>query len=224
MSVPKIYNNYSNFATLFCKKGAYIMKKTISILLCAVLVISVAAGLSGCSGKTEMTDENITAAVETAQSALKEFDTDELSKYVDSKTLGIIIPFAEKKEAFRTLGKAMFENLSMEIVSIDAEKGTVTLSVINKDLSLEASAFAYDLKYNYSTTQLLTLLDNDDFINENLGTLIEKIGQAKMQEKPTEITLTVKQGKKNLMLVFDDESENAVSGGALGSITSAFGV
>ncbi|MBE6720275.1 MAG: hypothetical protein E7571_06445 [Ruminococcaceae bacterium] len=152
------------------------------------------------------------------------FDTENLNKFVDSSTLGVIIPFAEKKEAFRTLGKAMFKNLKMEVKSVDVENKTVTLEVINKDLALDAADFAYNLKYSYSTTQLLGMLDNDDFINKNLNPLIEKIDAAKMQSKSTEITLKIKEGKKNLVLVFDDKSEDAVSGGALSAIKSAFGV
>ena len=38
-----------------------------------------------------------------------------------------------------------------------------------------------------------------------------------------EITLDIEQGNKNLVLVFGDESENAVSGGALSAIKSIYG-
>lgn len=200
------------------------MKKIICAILSVALMSTAVLGLSACSGKAEVNEENILYAVEQADAALKDFDTENLNKFVDSSTLGVIIPFAEKKEAFRTLGKAMFKNLKMEVKSVDVENKTVTLEVINKDLALDAADFAYNLKYNYSTTQLLGMLDNDDFINKNLNPLIEKIDAAKMQSESTEITLKIKEGKKNLVLVFDDKSEDAVSGGALSAIKSAFGV
>ena len=171
-----------------------------------------------------MTEENVTETVEKAQTALKEFDTKALKKYVDSETLDVIIPIAEKREEFRTLGKAMFKNLKMEIKSIDLDKSTVTLEVINKDLMVEATAFAYSLKTNYSNAQLLTKVNDDEFINKNLNPLIEKIEGAKMKKEKTEITLTVKKAKRNLVLVFDTEGEDAVSGDALSAIKSVFGV
>ena len=199
------------------------MKRIISLLMCAVLLGSIACGFSGCAN-VEMTEENITETVEKAQTALKEFDTKALKKYVDSETLNVIIPIAEKKEAFQTLGKAMFKNLEMEIKSIDVAKSTVTLEVINKDLMVEATAFAYSLKTNYSNAQLLTKLNDDDFIDKNLSPLIEKIDNAKMKGEKTEITLTVKKAKRNLVLMFDSQGEDAVSGDALSAIKSVFGV
>ena len=200
------------------------MKKTISLALAAMLVLSVLFGFAGCSAKTEINEENITAAVTEAEAALKAFDTKKLNKYVDSKTLGVIIPVAEKNEAFLKLGQAMFANLEMEIVSVDVESASVTVKVLNKDLSADASAFAYDLNRNYSKMQLLGLLDNQDFIDKNLNPLIEKIDAAPMQSEETELTLKVYQGKHNLVLGFDETAEDYVSGGALGAIKSVFGI
>ena len=45
-----------------------------------------------------------------------------------------------------------------------------------------------------------------------------------MMSEAREITLSVKKGEENLVLVFDEEAENAVSGGALGAIKSAAGI
>ncbi len=199
------------------------MKRIISLLMCVILLAGIACGFAGCSS-AKMTEENVTETVEKAQTALKEFDTKALKKYVDSETLDVIIPIAEKREEFRTLGKAMFKNLKMEIKSIDLDKSTVTLEVINKDLMVEATAFAYSLKTNYSNAQLLTKVNDDEFINKNLNPLIEKIEGAKMKKEKTEITLTVKKAKRNLVLVFDTEGEDAVSGDALSAIKSVFGV
>jgi hypothetical protein len=179
---------------------------------------------ASCSKSVEITEENITETVGVVETALKEFDTKTLSKYVDSKTLGVIIPIAEKNEAFLTLGRAMFGNLEMEIVSIDPENSTVTVEVINKDLYVDATDFAYQLNNNYSKMQLLGKLEDDEFINDNLNPLIEKIDAAPMLSEKKQITLSVKQGKRNLVLGFDETAEDAVSGGALGAIKSVFGV
>ncbi len=200
------------------------MKKIISLVLCAVLTAALLFSLTGCSGKTEMTEENIRDAAAHALTALQEFDTDALGKYVDSQTLGVIIPFAEKQEAFRTLGKAMFASLTMEVVKADAQNGTVTVRVQNKDLYADASAFAGKLNREYSKLQLIGLVENEAFIHENLNPLIEQIEAAPMQQEATEVILTVQQDKRNLKLSFDETAEDAVSGGALGAIKSVFGV
>ncbi|MBE6817139.1 MAG: hypothetical protein E7520_05495 [Ruminococcaceae bacterium] len=200
------------------------MKKILSLLLCAVLLAGVTCGFAGCAAKTEINEKNITAAVEKTAAALQEFDTKTLGKYVDSKTLGVIIPVAEKNEAFLKLGTAMFVHLTVEIVRIDVDAATVTVKVNNKDLYADASAFAYELNSHYSKMELLGLLNNQSFIDENLNPLIEKIEAAPMKSEAQEITLKVTQGKRNLVLGFDDAAEDAVSGGALGAIKSVFGV
>ncbi len=200
------------------------MRRFLSAILCAALVFTVLFSFTACAKKAEINAENITLAVEETEKALKDFDTKALEKYVDSKTLGVIIPVAEKKEEFMTLGKAMFESLSMEIVSIDEDAASVTVKVINKDLYSDAASFAYELNSNYSKMQLLGLLDDDSFIDKNLQPLIDKIEKAPMKSEETELTLKVYQGKRNLVLGFDDTAEDVVSGGALGAIKSVFGV
>lgn len=198
------------------------MKKTISLLLCAVILC---LGLSACSGpNADMTEENITATVEAAETALKEFDIDELSKYVDSSTLSVIITYAQKHEQFAELGRAIFANLEMEVKSIDIENKTVTISVSNKDLYQAASDFADKLSSDYSTFQLLTKLNNDTFLDSKLLSLCEEIDKADFMSEPIEITLEIEQGKKNLTLGFNDSSENAVSGGALSAIKNIYSI
>ena len=193
-------------------------------MLFLVILTTTVFGFSSCSGKAEMNDENVKFAVDSAEAALKEFNTEELEKFVDSKTLSVIIPFAEKNEAFMTLGKAMFKNLEIEIVSTDLENKKVTVKVINKDLYADASAFAYNLNTSYSKMELLGLIDNQSFIDKNLNPLIEQIDAAPMKADYEEVVLTLQQRKRNLVLSFDEEAENAVSGGALGAIKSVFGV
>jgi len=196
------------------------MKKFLSIILC---VIFVAASFAGCSGpNAEMTEENITATVETVETALKEFDTKKLNKYVSSATLSTIITYADKYEQFADLGRAIFENLTIEITNIDIEKETVTIQVMNKDLYNTANDFASDLKENYSSFQLLTMLGNEEFLSTQLDILRNKIAQDEMISDPFEVTLKIEKKDKNLVLSFDELSEDAVSGGALSAIKSIY--
>lgn len=196
------------------------MKKTISLLLCAVMLC---LSLTACSGpNADMTEENITETVETVETALKEFDTDALNKYVDSTTLSIILGYADEHEQFAELGRAIFGNLKMEMTGIDIDNKTVTVSVSNKDLAQTASDFAQQLKSEYSTFQLLTKLSSDLFLDTKLTQLCQDIEEAEILPQAIEMTLNIEQGKKNLVLSFNDDAENAVSGGALSAIKAIY--
>lgn len=198
------------------------MKKTVSVICCIIMLVF---SFSACSGpNAEMTDDNITETVNTAITALKEFNTDDLRTYVSSSTLSLIIGYADKHTQFADLGRAMFENLSYEITAIDAQNKTVTLAVTNKDLAQPANSFASGLMEKYSAFQLLGKLSSDTWLDSNLSTLTQQISEAPMMSDAEEITLTIEQGEDNLTLVFDENAENSVSGGALGAIKSAIGV
>lgn len=192
------------------------IKKSICVFLCFIMTFA----LGGCAGKTQMNEKNITKTVEKVEVALKNFDSKTLEKYVSSKTLQYILSFAKDKQQFEELGRSMFEKLEIEIKSVDAENGKVTLLVKNRDMQLVAANFAYRLTSNYSTFQLLTKLKDDAFLDESLSQLNAEISEAVVPDNPTEITLTVEKGKKNLVLVFDEAAEDAVSGGAMSAITS----
>lgn len=180
-------------------------------------------GFCGCSGpNADMTEENITETVNTVVTALQEFDTEKLNKYVDSSTLDIIIGYAEKHTQFADLGRAIFKNLEVEIQSIDVENRTVTLLVSNKDMEKTASDFAKKLKESYSTIRLLQLLSDNDFLDKKLNQLCNEIDNDEIVSSPYLITLEIVQGKKNLVLSFDTSAENAVSGGALGAIKKIY--
>lgn len=197
------------------------MKKAISLILCAVILC---LGLTACSGpNADMTEENITDTVETVEAALRDFDIDNLNKYVDSTTLSIILGYAEKHEQFAELGRAIFANLEMEITSIDIYNQTVTVSVSNKDLFQAANNFAQQLKSDYSTFQLLSKLNSDLFLDTKLAQLCADIDAADILPQAVEITLDIEQGSKNLVLSFNDKAENAVSGGALSAIKAIYG-
>ncbi len=196
------------------------MKKAISLLMCAVMLC---LSLTACSGpNADMTEENITKTVETVETALKEFDIDNLNKYVDSSTLSIILGYAEEHEQFAELGRAIFGNLEMEIKSIDIDNKTVTVSVSNKDLAQTASDFAQQLKSEYSTFQLLAKLSSDLFLDTKLAQLCQDIEEAEILPQKIEMTLNIEQSKKNLVLSFNADAENAVSGGALSAIKTIY--
>ncbi len=197
------------------------MKKFLSVVLCAVMMLMCFTACSSTSN--EMTEANITKTVDKAFDALKDFDSDDLKKYVDSPTLTIIMGYAEKHQQFADLGKAIFNNLSYEVTNIDLENKQVTVKISNKDLQEVAGTFADNLKKDYSTFQLLAKLRDDNFLDRKLSELTEDISNAPMLNGEIEITLNVEQGSNNLVLVFGDNAEDAVSGGALSAIKSIYG-
>ena len=190
--------------------------------MCIFLCFLIAFSMSACSAGTELNENNINQAVLKVEKALKDFDEDELKKYVESQTLSKILSVSKGKEQFEELGEAIFENLSMEITQINLENSTVTLSVLNKDLEPCATEFSQRLRNTYTDFQLIGKLSDDDFLDSQLGYLTNEIAKAEMQKSSTTITLSVKKSKKNLVLVFDEDAENAVSGGALGAIMKTF--
>lgn len=196
------------------------MKNIPKILTSVILVVVLAFSFSSCA-KTEMTEENITDTVSTVETALKEFDSKTLEKYVSSSTLSYIMKYAENHQQFADLGKAIFKDLEITVTSVDVENGTVTLDVKNKNLKTAASIFALNLKDKYTTMQLLQKLDDEAFLDESLGTLVDSINSTKDMVEAT-VTLKVVQGKRNLVLSFDDDGEDAVSGGALTGIKNIY--
>lgn len=196
------------------------MKNIPKILISVILVAVLAFSFSSCA-KTEMTEENITDTVSTVETALKEFDSKTLEKYVSSSTLSYIMKYAENHQQFADLGKAIFKDLEITVTSVDVENRTVTLDVKNKNLKTAASIFALNLKDKYTTMQLLQKLDDEAFLDESLGTLVDSINSTKDTVEAT-VTLKVVQGKRNLVLSFDDDGEDAVSGGALTGIKNIY--
>ena len=197
------------------------MKKTLSLVLVFVLV---AALLSGCSSapNADMTEKNVKKTVSVVFKALQEFDIETLDTYVKSSTLSQIITFAKDHEQFAELGRAIFENLSYEIVDIDLDSQTVTLSVNNKDLTQAASDFADDLLSDYSLFELLAQLNDDAWLDKNLSVLTKSIAKCELNPEPTEITLKIREGADNLVLRFTGDAEDVVSGGALDAIMNFF--
>lgn len=195
------------------------MKKMLSLILCALMLCLC---LTGCGSSAEMTEENVTKTVNQVTTALQEFDSKKLDKYVDSSTLSVIMKYAESHDQFAELGKAIFRNLEVEITDIDLENATVTLSVKNKDLYSVASNFAQNLKNNYSTLSLLNKLNDDNFLDTSLNELCTSIDSAQMSDSASTMTLDIKQGKKNLILSFDSDDESVVSGGALNAIKEIY--
>ncbi len=195
------------------------MKKIISLTLA---VIMIALSFCGCSKpNAKLTEGNIKKTVNTAFTALKDFDTEDLRKYVDSGTLNLIITYAEQHEQFIKLGQAIFKNLDYEIKEINLDLKTVTVSVKNKNLYSAAQNFADGLK-GYSTVELLSKLSDENWLNNNLAELTAAIEAAPDSDSYVDITLHIKQEKNRLVLNFTGDAEDQVSGGAITAIKSVF--
>lgn len=197
------------------------MKKILNNVLCAVLVAAMIFSFSSCSKANSMTEENIKNTVATVETALKEFDTDTLNKYVSSTTLDYIIKFSSSHEQFAQLGKAIFANLEMEVKSVDLQNQTVTITVLNSKLTEIATIFTEGLKAKYSNTELLRKLNDDSFLIQSLNVLLEGINNTSISTE-ADVTVKVQKGKKNLVLALDETAEDAVSGGALGAIKKIY--
>lgn len=197
------------------------MKNIPKILLSVLLAVALAFSFSSCSKSVELTEENVIETVAVVEDSLKKFDSKKLEKYVNSSTLSTIMRYADKHKQFKELGKAIFSDLRITVDDVDIKNQTVTVTVKNKDLSSVASDFAEKLKNNYSAVQLLNKLDDDDFLDFSLNQLVESM-DAVDDETEVTVTLNVKKGDKNLVLTFDDDSEDAVSGGALTAIKNIY--
>ncbi|WP_177918360.1 hypothetical protein [uncultured Eubacterium sp.] len=196
------------------------MKKFVKVAACVILSVIMALSFASCSS-TKMTEKNVIETVSAVETALKEFDTEALNRYVSSTTLDYIVKLSASHEQFAKLGKAMFADLELEVKSVDTENQTVTISVSNKKLNEIASIFTEGLKSNYSNTELLRKLNDDSFLNNSLNVLLEGIKNSKTPVQ-AEITVKVEKGKKNLVLALDETAEDAVSGGALGAIKKIY--
>ncbi len=195
------------------------MKKIISVTLA---IIMIALSLCACSKpNAELTESNVKKTVNTAFTALKEFDTEELKTYVSSGTLNLIISYAEKHQQFVDLGQAIFKNLEYEIKEVNLDLNTVTVSVKNKDLADAAQNFA-DTLTGYSGFQLLSKLSDDAWLDEKLTELTSAIKASPDKEGYVDIVLHINQKDDHLVLTFTSDAEDQVSGGAISAIKSVF--
>lgn len=200
--------------------------KKFTVVFLSILII--AFSFTACSSKpnNKLTDKNITKTVDTIFSALKGFDSATVKTYVESSTLDTILTYASKKDQFRRLGVAMFENLQYEIKEIDTDSKSVTLAVKNKDLSAVASEYTKNLLKEYASIsgmlQLLKDITNDTWLDNNLSILTKGISSAVMNDEEVEIKLSFEQKNDRLVFKFTQEAEDAVSGGALTAIKDIF--
>ncbi|MDE6752576.1 MAG: hypothetical protein K2J59_07390 [Eubacterium sp.] len=200
--------------------------KKFTVVFLSILIV--AFSFTACSSKpnNKLTEKNITNTIDTIFDALKEFDSSTVKRYVESSTLDTILTYASKKDQFRKLGVAMFENLQYEIKEIDTDNKTVMLAVKNKDLSEVASEYTKNLLKEYASIsgmlQLLKDIQNDAWLDTNLSVLTKGISNAAMKDEETEITLSFEQKNDRLVFTFTQTAEDAVSGGALTAINNIF--
>lgn len=194
------------------------MQKNLKRGICLIICLALTLGLSACSGGASMSEENITATVETIEKALKDFDSAALQKYVKSSTLKTIISLSESHSQFAELGRAMFEKLEIDVKSVNKKDKTVTLLVKNRDMSEIATEFVREITQGKNVLQLAGLLNNESFLNTSLNKLTAQISEATVPDNPEEITVSVEKDRKNLVFVFDEKAEDAVSGGVLTAI------
>ena len=200
--------------------------KKFTVVFLSILIF--AFSFTACSSKpnNKLTEKNITNTIDTIFDALKEFDSSTVKRYVESSTLDTILTYASKKDQFRKLGVAMFENLQYEIKEIDTDNKTVMLAVKNKDLSEVASEYTKNLLKEYASIsgmlQLLKDIQNDTWLDTNLSVLTKGISNAAMKDEETDITLSFEQKNDRLVFTFTQTAEDAVSGGALTAINNIF--
>ena len=200
--------------------------KKFTVVFLSILIV--AFSFTACSSKpnNKLTEKNITNTIDTIFDALKEFDSSTVKRYVESSTLDTILTYASKKDQFRKLGVAMFENLQYEINEIDTDNKTVMLAVKNKDLSEVASEYTKNLLKEYASIsgmlQLLKDIQNDTWLDTNLSVLTKGISNAAMKDEETDITLSFEQKNDRLVFTFTQTAEDAVSGGALTAINNIF--
>ncbi len=200
--------------------------KKFTVVFLSILIV--AFSFTACSSKpnNKLTEKNITNTIDTIFDALKEFDSSTVKRYVESSTLDTILTYASKKDQFRKLGVAMFENLQYEIKEIDTDNKTVMLAVKNKNLSEVASEYTKNLLKEYASIsgmlQLLKDIQNDTWLDTNLSVLTKGISNAAMKDEETDITLSFEQKNDRLVFTFTQTAEDAVSGGALTAINNIF--
>ena len=196
------------------------MKKNIKTVLCFLLAAISVFSFAGCS-RVQVTEDNVIQTVADVEQALKTFDIEVLEKNVDSETLDTIIEYSKKHSQFAQLGVLLFEPMTMNVESVDVKNQTVTVTVTNYDYSSTATVFVSNLKSSYTPVQLLNKINDENFLNSQLSDLVELMGMVSDGYEKT-LTLKVEKGRKNLVLVFDEEAEDAVSGGALSSIKDIY--
>lgn len=194
------------------------MQSKIKKGICLVIAFAMTLTFSACSGAKSMSEKNINATVAKVEKALQEFDKVTLKKYVKSTTLGTILSLSDSHPQFKALGQSMFEKLTISVKSIDKKNSTVTLLVNNRDMSQIAAEFTKEITAGKSTVDLIRLLGNDTFLNTSLAKLTAQISEATVPDNPKEITVSVEKGNENIILDFDYNAEDAVSGGVLTAV------
>lgn len=185
--------------------------------ICVLLALMLCFSFVGCNS-SKVTEQDVTKTVDKAVIALRNFDKKKMNKYIDSQTLSYIITLSKGHDQFVELGKAIFQNLEIEVEEVDLENQTVTLSIRNKSLFRIASSFTRDLLKNYSTLQIVNLLKNEDFLDRSLKLLVDEINEQTTYSSAKSVTLNYEKKNGHIVLSLDEDAEKAFSGGALTAV------
>ena len=187
-------------------------------ILCVLLTLSIAFLASSCSSGKDA--QALEPSADGAKAALCEFNIDDFKKYASSETLNEIEKQIETYPQIEILSKAIFKNLEIEVKSAKLNdktgKGTAVLKIKNKDLKQLASDYITSMVSDY----LLGKVDLKDeaFLNEQIEILSTQIEDAPDGEWQ-KVKVNTKKGSDGVWrILFNDEAENAVMGGAAASI------
>lgn len=174
------------------------MKKTLSILLAAVLSLGMLAGCSASKTGAEHT-------VETVLNGFKTLDTEVIRRYVGSDELAASALNLDENQA--ALLNLMFENLSYKIISSDenGQNAVVTAEITNTDMS--------DLMGELVSRMFALAMTGEEITEENTVKIFREIIQTsnKKHTEKVEIELVMTNGEWEI--VPNPELLNALTGG-----------
>ncbi len=182
--------------------------------LCIVISIIMALFLTSCTSGED--NQAVRDSVEAARQALIEFDTNEFEKYAKSETLDAIEGQTAVYPQINTLAQEIFKELEIEVkrVKINDEKGTgtATLKIRNKALKEPASDYVSSMVTQY--LQGNVDLKDSTFINEQLEALCKIVEGAETGDWVKVKVDVEKRNDGTWIIVFNDDAEDAVMGGA----------
>lgn len=181
---------------------------------CVIITIMMALLMTSCSSGED--SQAVRDSAENARLALMEFDTDKFEKYAKSETLDSIEGQTAVYPQIKTLAQEIFKELEIEVkhVKVSEEKGTgtATLKIRNKALKEPASDYVSSMVTQY--LQGKVDLKDSAFINEQLESLCKTVENAETGDWVKVKVDVEKQSDGTWIIIFNDDAEDAVMGGA----------